>query len=296
MSKRKHKDGEDGESVQNKPVKKPKVGEEVEYKLIELLLSLSGNAVTGAANVKRLAKVPLPEPCDHTVFVFTRDVVATLQQCKMVRHLYDLVDVEWKIKDYGYEVDVYKYSSKVDKQPSGFKVCIIGFERKKDFYRIDCGASHLFVQSTKFGSRVINTNGLFDRINSSDVFDEVISDCRAGYTKVIRCEKNLKDRMEEYKIMISQGLTPVRWSGHGIERHPTILTTIDAIKKFEPQIYENYIVDNKCPVTFQLFSEMEDKRVFLLSSDRVIGFDYGSNMVSREDFNGLCPITKKLLV
>ena len=72
----------------------------------------------------------------------------------------------------------------------------------------------------------------------------------------------------------------------------TICTTLEAIEKYHPDIYENRVKDNICPISNEPFSEMKGKMVILTNTDCVYEEEGFLNYINHKDFNSKCPYTK----
>ena len=157
--------------------------------------------------------------------------------------------------------------------------------------------THDFVHVSKFSNELYNPGVMFDLPPSANLLNSVLSDYQKGYISVLPPPPSnpfysIRDRLVSNKNWYNCGWVTI----HGILKKETygeitIGTTMEEIKKLDPELYDKRFKDGKCPITLIDYSEL--KGFLVLTNTKIIceieGFE---KYITSPHFNGLCPSTK----
>lgn len=167
---------------------------------------------------------------------------------------------------------------------------------KNDAHRYNLYA-HEFIHATKFSNKLYNPGVMFDLPPSANVLNSVLSEYQKGYVSVAPPSSSnsffsIRDRLKSNLIWYERGWVPI----HGVLKDKTygkftIGTTMEEIKKLDPELYDKRFKDGKCPISLIEYSEL--KGILVLTNTLIIcDFSAFGNYITSSNFNGLCPTTK----
>jgi len=260
--------------------------------IMNALLSNSSNVISGLCAMEIMSCESKYDPEHHAfeIHVFTKDFKATRTQCKMFHHISQDVSATWKDDD---DICIVKIFLKDEH----LCVYIRNFNEKDNFYAsLADGYATSYAEMSKFGMRIKDQNGAFSSMNQSNLFLYILYFYEKGYIPIVAplVKSTMQKRIASYARVFSdgKGWTPIRMENSDNEFEATIGTTLEAIEKFHPDIYENHVKDNICPISQKPFSEMEGKMVILTNTKCVYEKEGFLNYINQKDFNSKCPYTK----